>query len=196
LNPLREDRQRSWDAASKEMSGCLRCHLSRSRNHVVIYRGSPTPKLLFLGEAPGAEEDRLGVPFVGRAGKTLSAAIARLGLTEDEYGITNVIMCRPEANVFDRKAATACTDWLRLKLHLLDPRFVVTLGDNALHALLPEVGRVTEVAGSLLSWEQRPLVPLLHPAATFRRKAYAERWQSDLSRLADWLGKSGRPWSS
>ena len=165
------------------MQGCAACGLSRHRKNVVIYRGARRPRLLFLGEAPGAQEDESGFPFVGKAGQLLDRAIAELGLPADGYGITNVVMCHPPGNVFDPKAAVACRPWLELKLALLAPEVIVTLGGRALRALEPTSGRPLAEAGRPRSWRGRPLYPMLHPAATFRRRAFRDQWYRDLKRL-------------
>ncbi len=165
------------------MQGCTACGLSRHRKNVVIYRGARRPRLLFLGEAPGAEEDESGLPFVGKAGHLLDRAIVELGLPDDGYGITNVVMCHPPGNEFDPRAAAACRPWLELKLTWLAPEVIVTLGGSALHALEPRAGRPLAEAGHPRLWQGRPLYPMLHPAATFRRRAFRDQWERDLERL-------------
>lgn len=169
------------------MRSCTRCSLAEGRRNVVVYRGSPSPWVVFLGEAPGAKEDELGRPFVGRAGRLLDAAIETLAIPEDSYGITNVIMCRPPGNVFDPEAARACRPWLDLKLELLSPKIVVTLGSSALHALDPAAGPLARLSGETREWSGGTLFPLLHPAATFHRRAYREQWDRDVARLKDLL---------
>jgi uracil-DNA glycosylase len=157
----------------------------------VIYRGSPTPRLLFVGEAPGAHEDRTGVPFVGRSGLRLDAAIRGVGLGPSDYGVLNLVKCRPPANRFDRDAGAACRPYLDRQLALLRPSILVTLGANALHALDPAAPRVLLAAGHARPWDGRTLFPLIHPAAALRSRAMAERWRSDFSALGSWLQRSG-----
>lgn len=173
----------AWSRLESEMRTCTRCRLSETRTQVVTYRGAAEPQLLFVGEAPGAREDALGVPFVGRSGKVLDEAIHSLGLASELFGITNVVMCRPPANKFDKEAQTACAPWLRAKIVTLAPRLIVTLGAHALESFLPEALPVTQATGRLHSWEGRPLFPLLHPASTFRGRRYQDRWSRDLSAL-------------
>src|SRR5580658_9355603 len=102
----------AWTALESEIRTCRKCPLHASRTNAVIYRGSPTPRLLFVGEAPGATEDRTGVPFVGRSGLRLDAAILGVGLGPSDYGVLNLVKCRPPANRFDRDAGAACRPYL------------------------------------------------------------------------------------
>lgn len=176
-----------WDDAVAQMQVCRRCPLAESRRHVVVYRGGSRPSVLFVGEAPGRSEDETGLPFVGRAGKILDRAIAELGLREEDWGVTNEFMCRPPGNVYDRHAASACRPWLDLKIRLLGPRLLVPLGAHPLRALLPGTGPILTVAGTLHASERGPVFPLLHPAATVRRIAYAERWNHDVAQLRELL---------
>lgn len=172
-----------WPEAVAEMATCQRCHLASQRTHVVVYRGSEHPAILFLGEAPGRKEDETGLPFMGRAGQILDRAIASMALEESRWGITNVFMCRPPGNRFDPVAARACRPWLLVKLQLLAPKLVVTLGAHPLEALVPGAGPILQVSGHLVASGGRQVFPLLHPAATVRRKAYAQRWAEDLESL-------------
>lgn len=165
------------------MAACERCHLASQRANVVIYRGGESPALLFVGEAPGRKEDETGLPFMGRAGQILDRAIASLELEAGTWGVINVFMCRPPRNKFDPVAARACRPWLDLKLQLLAPRLVVTLGAHPLEALVPGSDPVMSTSGRLLESGGYRVFPLLHPAATVRRRAYAERWIEDLEGL-------------
>lgn len=173
-----------WSGLVKRMSGCDRCALAGSRRHVVIYRGGPSPWLLFVGEAPGRQEDEQGLPFVGRAGQLLDTAALGAGLRPEDWGVTNVIMCRPPQNRFDREAASACRPWLGAKVAALRPKVIATLGSHALEAFLPEELPISSAAGRLLSWSGLPLFPMLHPASTLRARAYAERWREDWAKFA------------
>jgi DNA polymerase len=153
----------------------------------VVYRGGESPWLLFIGEAPGRDEDRLGVPFVGRAGARLDRAIASLGLSPEEFGIVNLLKCRPPENRFDAHAAATCRPHLDRQIDLLQPRRLVTLGAHALKALDPSAPPITQAAGQPRTAVGRPLFPLLHPAAVSHAPRYGERWTEDLGRLHEWL---------
>jgi uracil-DNA glycosylase family 4 len=178
-----------WDDLSAEIRVCERCELHRGRTHAVIYRGGEHPRLVFVGEAPGAEEDRRGLPFVGRSGRRLDDGIAQLGLLEEEFGIVNLLKCRPPANVFSRSAAATCRPYLDRQLALLAPELVVPLGAHALAALDPTAPRITEAAGTRRVAAGRAMFPLLHPAATFRSRKNLARWTDDLDRLRALLSR-------
>ncbi len=149
----------------------------------MIYRGPPSPVLLFVGEAPGRDEDRMGLPFVGPAGRILARAIEALSLEPWEFGITNVVMCRPPGNRFLPEAAGACAPWLQEKIHRLRPRGLITLGSHALEAFRPDALPITSAAGRLWGWGGLPLFPLLHPAALLHGPRYRARWEEDLRSL-------------
>lgn len=146
--------------------------------------------MVFVGEAPGAAEDRLGLPFVGRSGRILDRAIESIGLSERSVGVLNVLKCRPPGNRFDRSAAEACRPHLDRQLSLLRPRRLVTLGAVALRALDPEAPRVLQAAGRPRPTAYGPLFPLVHPAASLRSTAMRTRWDHDVRELAEWCGRS------
>lgn len=177
----------AWADLSAEIAGCRRCPLHQSRRQVVVFRGSLTPEIVLIGEAPGAAEDRAGLPFVGRAGRVLETALQEIGVTPDRFGILNVLKCRPPMNRFDPAAARACAPFLHRQLDLLGPRRLVSLGASALRALDPSAPPILRAAGHPRTALGRPLFPMLHPAATFRSGRYAARWAQDLQRLGDWL---------
>lgn len=176
-----------WRELATEVSGCVRCPLHLGRTHTVLYRGSERPSTLFIGEAPGKEEDLAGLPFVGRAGRRLDEAVQRVGLAAGEFGVVNLVKCRPPENRFDLAAAAACRPYLDRQLELLDPRRIVTLGAHALRALDPGAPSITVAAGRPRRYGRWPFFPLLHPAAVLHAPAYRTRWNEDLERLREWL---------
>ena len=177
---------RAWQRLTKTIWGCTQCPLARGRTHAVAYRGAPRPWLVLVGEAPGAEEDRTGLPFVGRGGRLLDRTLVHAGIREEEYGIVNVLKCRPPENRFDRRAAITCRPYLDRQLELLDPNAVVSLGAQALRALDPTAPPVLKAAGRARAWGARALFPMIHPAATFRSRTLARRWRTDAIGLAAW----------
>ena len=177
----------AWDELQREIESCTRCPLHTTRTHVVVYRGSRAPRVVFIGEAPGAEEDRLGVPFVGRSGRCLDAALAQIGLSAEEFGILNLIKCRPPQNRFDVVAARTCRPYLDRQLALLKPAALVTLGARALASVDPTAPRILLCAGTPRHGLGRALFPLIHPAAALRSTRLAHRWDRDVQRLEAWL---------
>lgn len=184
--PVRAGTRAAWEVLSEEIRACRRCPLGALRTHAVVYRGSLVPRVVFVGEAPGAEEDRQGLPFVGRSGRRLDAAVARLGLSPADYGVLNVLKCRPPSNRFDPRAARVCRPYLDRQLALLRPELLVTLGAHALSALDPAAPRVLLAAGRPRSTDRGPLFPLIHPAAALRSRRWHRRWEADLARLGRW----------
>jgi uracil-DNA glycosylase len=181
----------AWNALSEEIRSCERCPLHADRHHAVVYRGSLDPQLLFVGEAPGAAEDRIGLPFVGRAGQRLDAAIRTLGMPSESYGVLNVLKCRPPKNRFDPGAARTCRPYLDRQLDLLRPEVLVPLGASALRAFWPEAGPMLESAGRPMTRDGRLYFPMLHPAATLRSRRFHDRWEADLGRLREFLVERG-----
>ncbi len=158
----------------------------------MVYRGSYRPRAVFVGEAPGAEEDRLGLPFVGRSGAILDRAIRDLGPDLGEFGVLNVLKCRPPKNRFDVAAARTCRPYLERQLDLLRPAVLVPLGAKALRALAPDLPPVLTAAGRPWATSRGPVFPLVHPAATLRSRRLAERWKKDVGLLGTWLRSGSR----
>ncbi|MGP8078545.1 MAG: uracil-DNA glycosylase [Thermoplasmata archaeon] len=184
---LAAGRRPGFERLSAEIRACRRCPLGAVRTQAVVYRGGLAPRLVFVGEAPGAEEDREGRPFVGRSGRILDAAIGTLGLTPAEVGILNVLKCRPPRNRFDPAAARTCRPYLDRQLALLQPRVVVPLGAQALRSLDPEAPPILRSAGAPRGGRDPALFPLVHPAASLRSTRLRERWHQDVTALANWL---------
>jgi uracil-DNA glycosylase len=185
-------RSAALERLGAEIRACRRCPLGASRAHAVIYRGGRAPSLVFVGEAPGAEEDRRGLPFVGRSGRLLDALVARLPLGPEEVGLLNVLKCRPPDNRFDPEAARTCRPFLDRQLDLLRPSRIVTLGRHALHSLDPGAPAILRCAGAPRLSPRGPMFPLLHPAAALRSRRLKERWELDGERLALWLADARR----
>lgn len=151
-------------------STCTSCRLCEGRTQVVFGMGDPCAELMFVGEGPGAEEDRQGLPFVGRSGKLLDRLMwEEMGLTRDTVYIANVVKCRPPDNR-DPKAdeIAACRPYLEEQIRLISPRVVVTLGNFASKLLLGTDVGITRLRGHAYPWGSTFLVPTLHPAAVLR----------------------------
>lgn len=155
--------------------GCTRCALCAGRTHVVFGAGDPSADLMFVGEAPGAEEDRQGLPFVGRSGRLLDRLMAEeMGLDRGSVYITNVIKCRPPENRDPRaEEIAACRPYLDAQLAQIDPAVIVTLGNFASRLLLGTTVGITRLRGHAYRFGDRVLVPTLHPAAVLRGRGDA-----------------------
>ncbi len=170
-------------------AGCIACpELAAGRTVIVVRSGPPAADVLLLGEAPGADEDRTGTPFVGRAGQLLDGLLAEAGLPRSTVAVANVVQCRPPGNRPPKSAEVArCAGWLDRHLELVDPRLVVTLGRTATAwALGPRV-RLAEVRGREQPFRGRLLLPTYHPSAALRfgpNAAPRAALAADLSRAA------------
>ncbi|HVL51475.1 MAG TPA: uracil-DNA glycosylase, partial [Actinomycetota bacterium] len=152
--------------AKAEASGCTRCRLSGSRTQVVWMDGNPESDLMFVGEAPGFHEDRLGKPFVGAAGKLLDGLLEYIGLDRSGCVICNVIKCRPPANRNPEPDEIAsCTPYLRAQIEFIKPTVIVTLGNFATRFLLERQLSITRVRGQIFRTFGAKVIPTLHPAA-------------------------------
>jgi uracil-DNA glycosylase family 4 len=173
---------------------CSLCPLHAGvRTRCVGVHGSPAPEVLFVGEAPGAEEDDRGLPFVGPAGQLLRQAIEVFGISEHAYAITNAVKCRPPENRTPRVGeVNACFAYLDAEIRALRPKVVVTLGNVALHALTGVRG-VTKVAGRPMTFEDRPYIvfPILHPSAVLRVPANKASFETQFQLLKTYLQRGG-----
>jgi uracil-DNA glycosylase len=176
-----------WQQLSEEIRACQRCPLHKTRTQAVVYRGSLTPQVLFVGEAPGATEDHAGLPFVGRSGQRLDAAIDEVGLTDEDFGVLNILKCHPPGNQYDPAAERACRPYLDRQLAFLAPKALVSLGAHAFHALAPNGPAILAAAGRSYPGSSPPLFPLIHPAAAMRSRRLVARWAQDVTALGRWL---------
>ena len=153
-----------------EVLTCTRCPLAAGRTNVVFGMGNPEADLAFVGEGPGAEEDKQGLPFVGRSGQLLDKLVfEETGLTRDDVYIMNTVKCRPPGNRDPQPdEIDACNPWLELQLDLIAPRVVVTLGNFATKLLLQTTEGITKLRGRTYPFRGGVLVPTYHPAAVLR----------------------------
>ena len=141
-----ETRRQTLVEVYNQASVCERCPLSETRNRVVFGAGNADADLMFVGEAPGAEEDRQGLPFVGRAGAFLTELIEGIGMTREEVFINNVILCRPPGNRDPQpEEIDSCRPWLEQRINLIQPRVIGTLGNFATKLLTANPTGITKV---------------------------------------------------
>ena len=168
----------SLDALGDSAEGCTLCRLSEKRSSVVFGEGHPDAQLMFVGEAPGAEEDRTGRPFVGQAGKLLDAMIFAMGFERSAVYIANVVKCRPPGNRDpEEDEMTACAAYLDRQIELIQPRVLVALGKPASHRLTGASKAMGAMRGRWASYRGIPLMPVFHPAYLLRQpKLKREAW--------------------
>ena len=169
------------------MRRCTRCELYLSRTQVVPGAGNPNADLLLVGEAPGAKEDELGIPFVGASGKLLDSMLAAAGIDRDEVFIANVVRSRPPANRAPKpREIRACAGWLAEQIRIIGPVLVVTLGRFALQHFIPG-GKITQLQGEVQEVEYGPatvrVLPLLHPSAVLRNPLLREPYEKQFVAL-------------
>ena len=176
---------------AREASTCTRCPLAAGRTQVVFGVGDPGADLLFVGEAPGRDEDLQGEPFVGRSGKLLDRLIAEeLGTDRSRCYIANVVKCRPPDNRDPRPdEIAACRPYLEAQLGAIGPRVVVTLGNFATKLLLDTDQGITKLRGASYPFGEAVLVPTFHPAAALRSGGVVvAQMRADLVRAKALLG--------
>jgi DNA polymerase len=176
----------------REAAECTKCPLATTRTKVVFGSGNASADLMFVGEAPGAEEDRQGLPFVGRAGALLTELLSEIGLTREQVFIANVLKCRPPGNRDPQPAEIEqCHPYLERQMELIEPRVVCTLGNFATRLLTGTRTGISKVRGTPQVHELggRPtfVMPLFHPAAALRTPALVETLREDFRALPDLL---------
>jgi DNA polymerase len=162
---------------------CQKCaHLASSRKNVVFGVGSPEARLMFIGEAPGADEDQQGEPFVGKAGQLLTKIIETMGLSRDSVYIANILKCRPDTPgqyAGNRKPTPeemqTCIPYLHEQINLIGPEVLVALGATAVEGLLGKTAGITRLRGNWHTYRGIPLMPTYHPAYLLRNQAPAEK---------------------
>ncbi len=173
-----------------EAAGCTKCGLAQGRTQVVFGMGDPSADLMFVGEGPGAEEDKQGLPFVGRSGKLLDRLMAEeIGLARDQCYIANVVKCRPPDNRDPKpEEVAACRPWLERQIQLIAPTVIVTLGNFSSKLLIDTKTGITKLRGQSYPMEgmisvNTVIIPTYHPAAVLRGGGLQEaQMRSDLVR--------------
>jgi DNA polymerase len=186
VTPTAEQRREQLVELFKEVSACTKCPLHETRAKTVFGAGNADAELMFVGEAPGAEEDRQGLPFVGRAGQLLNQLLEEIGLSREEVFIANVLKSRPPGNRDPQPLEIeACKPYLFEQVRLIEPKVVCTLGNFATKLLSGSPVGITKVRGTPqvheLGGRTVFLLPLLHPAAALRTPAMKETLRGDLA---------------
>lgn len=179
-------------AVAAEVARCRLCPLCEQRTRTVPGQGSPRPEIVFVGEGPGADEDRAGLAFVGRAGQLLTRMIEAMGLTREEVFICNVVKCRPPENRAPEPAEMqACLPYLRRQLAALRPKIIVTLGATALSGLVdwPKDRGISKVRGTWQVFQGVDLLPTFHPAYLLRNPGMKKYVWDDLQTVLKSLGR-------
>lgn len=188
--PGAEERAAALAALAREAEACEKCRLWRGRTTVVFGTGDPDADLMFIGEGPGAEEDRQGLPFVGAAGQLLDKIIQAIGLERGQVYIANIVKCRPPGNR-DPQAdeAAACRPYLERQIQLVRPKVIVALGRVAAQALLGNDLPLGRMRGRWSSVQGVPTMVTYHPAALLRNRHWKRPTWEDMQAVRDRLAE-------
>jgi DNA polymerase len=192
LQPSTSDKSAAFAALRERALVCVKCpHLASSRKNVVFGVGSIDTQLMFIGEAPGADEDEQGEPFVGRAGQLLTKIIQATGLQRADVYIANILKCRPDTpgqSAGNRKPTSdemaTCIPYLHEQIDLIRPKVIVALGATAVEGLLGKTLGITKLRGTWKTYRGTPLMPTYHPAYLLRNQAMSEKrkvWEDMLA---------------
>lgn len=178
-----------FEALVREVLGCSRCGLHRTRKSVVFGEGNLRSRLMFVGEAPGADEDRQGRPFVGRAGQLLTRIVAAMGLEREDIYITNILKCRPPGNRNpEADEICECLPYLEKQIELIRPEIICTLGLFATQTLTGIRDPIGRMRGNTYEYRGIPLIPTYHPAACLRNPSSKKLVWEDIKRVMKTLG--------
>ncbi len=174
----------------QRISSCDKCDLSRNRRKFVFGKGSPEAKLVFVGEAPGEEEDLQGIPFVGRAGRLLDELLKLVGFSYDDIYICNVVKCHPPGNrdPFPEEAEK-CEPYLHRQIEIIGPRMIVALGRVAAQNLLKSNASLGKLKKNVHNYKGIPLFVTYHPAFILRNGNYRGELEADLRRFKEYMDK-------
>ncbi len=168
--PVSGNKEAAMALLREEIGDCTKCKLSQKRTHIVFGEGNPDARLMFIGEAPGREEDVQARPFVGEAGMLLTRLIEKMGLKREEVYIANIVKCRPPMNRDPEKdEIQQCREFLERQIDIIRPDIIMSLGRIAASALMGnEKLKITAIRGKIFDYRGIPLVPTFHPAYLMR----------------------------
>ena len=173
----------SLDELKQTVSNCTQCELHRSRTQTVFGAGHPAADWLIIGEAPGADEDRLGEPFVGRAGQLLTSMLRAMGLAREEVFIANILKCRPPNNRDpEENEVSSCSLYLRQQIEFIQPKIILVVGRIAAHSLLKVDTPISKMRGQKYLYQDTdiPVIATYHPAYLLRSPQQKRKAWEDL----------------
>lgn len=174
------------DEINEVVKKCEKCSLCKGRTNSVFGVGNENSDIMFIGEGPGADEDKEGIPFVGKAGKLMNQAFIGLGINRDDVYIANIVKCRPPQNRTPLKEeSNACLDYLRNQVVLIKPKIIVLLGATALKNILGEQYGITASRGKWIEKKGIKYMPTFHPAALLRDEEKKIDFWNDLKLVVE-----------
>jgi len=178
------------DQIAEQIRGCTRCPLAEGRTQAVPGAGPPDAEIMFIGEAPGAEEDAQGEPFVGKAGQVLTVLLRNAGLDRSDVYITNICKCRPPQNRDPHPdEVQACREYLDGQIACIQPTLICTLGRWALQTLVDPTASVMKLNGTIVEHQGLIFVPLIHPAAGLHNQNMQDPIKEGFARLGELLNE-------
>ncbi len=179
----------NWKELEQSIINCKKCKLCQNRTNIVFGTGNQNAEVMFIGEGPGADEDREGEPFVGKAGKLMNEAFKGLGIDRKEVYIANIVKCRPPQNrVPEQDEAEVCLNYLRNQVILIKPKIIVLLGSTALKNILGKEYGITNARGKWIERKGIMYMPTWHPAALLRDENKKIEFWKDLKEVVNKLG--------
>lgn len=188
------DNKSALEALREEIGDCQRCKLSKGRKNIVFGEGNPGADLMFIGEAPGKEEDIQARPFVGDAGQLLNSLIGRMGFSREDVYIGNIVKCRPPMNRDPGDdEIEACIPFMERQVEIISPKVIMALGRISAHALSGGKVPITRLRGNFLEYKGIPLMPTFHPAYLLRNKEDKKLVWEDALKVLKKLGREPAP---
>jgi len=179
-----DDKRERLKSFFYKVKDCRQCGLHSSRTRFVFGSGSATAELMFVGEAPGRNEDLQGLPFVGRAGNILDDLLGSIGMDRKEVFIANVLKCRPPGNRDPKlEEIDTCKEYLFEQINIIDPKIICTLGKYSTQLILDTSHGITGLRGKVFRKDGRTILPINHPAAVLYNPSRMEILQNDFSRI-------------
>ncbi len=179
-----DDKRERLKSFFYKVKDCRQCDLHNGRTRFVFGSGSATAELMFVGEAPGRNEDLQGLPFVGRAGKILDDLLGSIGMDRKEVFIANVLKCRPPANRDPKlEEIDTCKEYLFKQINIIDPKIICTLGKYSTQLILDTSHGITGLRGKVYRKDGRTILPINHPAAILYNPTRMEILQNDFLRI-------------
>jgi uracil-DNA glycosylase len=175
----------NMDNLKKQTLQCHLCQLSKTRTNVVFGEGNLSAKIMFVGEGPGENEDKLARPFVGKSGELLNTMIENvLGLKREDIYIANIVKCRPPNNREpSQEEATTCLPFLKKQIEIIKPKIIVTLGSVALKYLTTNELKISKVRGSIIKQDNLTIIPTYHPSYLLRNPSAKKEAFEDLKTI-------------
>jgi len=188
-----EDKREKLKSFFYKINDCRQCELHKGRTKFVFGGGNAAAELMFVGEAPGKNEDLQGLPFVGRAGKILDDLLGSIDMNRKEVFIANVLKCRPPGNRDPRiDEIDTCKEYLFEQINIIDPRIICTLGKYSTQLILNTSHGITGLRGKVFHRDGRTILPINHPAAVLYNPSRIEILQKDFLRIKDLLGSGNK----